>query len=238
MKVALCISGQPRSVEAAFPYIEENIIKVNNPDIFIHSWIDDNIKGKRPVAAGGEVASDMVPNNIDEIILDLYRPKRHIFEPQKEFDEKNYNDRKLQFIRPKNSLSQKYSVLKAFSLCASNEKEYSAVIRMRFDWAIKVPMKVWDYPLENVIVPNDCPHRGGYNDQFAFSTFSNMATYSALYGSIDELYNKYNLPFCDEILLGQFLLINKIPVLPVHVPYKITRYTGDPNIKYTEDYIP
>jgi len=40
-KVALCISGQPRRALETFPFINENIIKPNNADVFIHMHYDD-----------------------------------------------------------------------------------------------------------------------------------------------------------------------------------------------------
>ena len=48
-KVAICISGLPRNVEAGFQNILESIIEPNNnPDIFIHTWVgdDENLKNK------------------------------------------------------------------------------------------------------------------------------------------------------------------------------------------------
>ena len=40
MRVALCLSGQMRSFERTFDSINENLIKPNNADVFIHSWFD------------------------------------------------------------------------------------------------------------------------------------------------------------------------------------------------------
>ena len=38
MKLALCLSGQPRSYEKTFYYIKKNLLEHYNVDIFIHSW--------------------------------------------------------------------------------------------------------------------------------------------------------------------------------------------------------
>lgn len=43
MKTAVIISGQPRNVQENFHNINEFILKPNNPDVFIHSWISENI---------------------------------------------------------------------------------------------------------------------------------------------------------------------------------------------------
>jgi hypothetical protein len=42
-KVALCISGQPRSALETFSLIYENIIVPNNADVFIHMNFDSNM---------------------------------------------------------------------------------------------------------------------------------------------------------------------------------------------------
>ena len=38
MKIALCISGQPRMWEKGFEYHNLNIIKNNDVTVFLHSW--------------------------------------------------------------------------------------------------------------------------------------------------------------------------------------------------------
>ena len=39
MKVALCISGQPRGLETSLEHVIKNVIEPNNiEDIFIHTW--------------------------------------------------------------------------------------------------------------------------------------------------------------------------------------------------------
>ncbi len=246
MKVALCISGQPRSVQLVFPDIYQNIISINNPDVYIHSWIDDNIKGKKPVAAGGHVASDNIPHDIEDIILRLYNPKRYIFEPQIEFDEKNYNDRKLPSIRPKFSISQRFSIMKSIEL--ARQEHYDAIIRMRFDWKIQTPINVSDLPLHMLTTPNDAPHMHyltdgtvlhGTNDQFAIGDSTVMSHYGNMYNCIDTIFSSDNVPFADELMLSYYMermcntAINKIPI-----SYNIIRYNNKDWTEYTgRDYI-
>lgn len=245
MRVALCISGQPRSVARVYPAIYENIIAPNNADVYIHSWIDDNIKGKKPVAAGGHVASDTIPHNIEKIILDLYKPKNYIFEPQIEFDEKNYNERKLQSIRPKFSISQRYSIMKSIGL--TEGVEYDAIIRMRFDWKIHNRIDVQQLPLQMVTTPNDAPHFHmlqtglplfGVNDQFAVGNAYVMRKYGDMYNHIEDIFNADNLPFADELMLSYYLehmlqiQLNKIPI-----GYTIVRRDNNNWTQYSEEFI-
>ena len=237
MKIALCISGQPRSVAATFPFIDRHIIQPNQPDVFIHSWIDDNIKGHIPIAANGLMASDVVPHDIEEVILRLYKPTTAIFEPQRRFDEKDYNERKETYIKPKNSLSQRYSIQKSIEL-ATQHSTYDIIIRMRFDFAIRKTINAANFPLDKITTPNDCPWPGGINDQFAIGNQANMVWYSNLFDAIDDLYHVHNLSFCDEVLLAKHLSLGGIETNPVHIPYTMYRCNGASNERYvTSDYI-
>lgn len=233
MKTALIISGQPRSVEQTFPFIKENIIDINKPDVFIHTWNDRSLIGRQPVSAGGMVASTPIPADILTIIDRLYEPVWFATEMPKEFDELNYNERKYPQIKPRNSLSQRYSVKRSFT-CV--DESYDAVIRMRFDWAIHTPINVKELPLDCVTVPNDCPHMGGINDQFAVSNYTNMKIYTELFDAIPELY-RLGIPFCDEILLGQHLARRRIPINAIGIDYHLQRDNNRLDERHTTDVI-
>ena len=42
MRVAVCLSGQPRNALITYEYIFQNIIQPNNADVFIHMNYDEN----------------------------------------------------------------------------------------------------------------------------------------------------------------------------------------------------
>ena len=44
MKVALCLSGQPRLIPECAPYILENMCKGYDVDIFFHFWFDEKLQ--------------------------------------------------------------------------------------------------------------------------------------------------------------------------------------------------
>jgi len=238
MKTALILSGQPRSVEATFPYIKQHIIDINQPDVFIHTWADDRLYNRSPVSSGGVVASDPIPSNINDIIRELYNPVSMKVEHPIEFDEMNYNSNKYPQIKPKNSLSQRYSVRESFKLLlersAWTDVQYDYVIRMRFDWAIQIDIDVTTLPNDAITVPNDCPHPGGLNDQFAVAPQHLMLHYVQLFDAIPKLFS-YGVPFCDEILLGQHLRSANLTANAMPIPYTIQRSsTGITNILDTD----
>ena len=240
MKTALIISGQPRSVRETFDYIRLNVLEPNTPDVFVHMWDDPNLYGKRPVSAGGVIASNPIQDDIIEVVQQLYMPVAHIVERPITFDERNYNENKFPQIKPQNSLSQRYSILRAFQLLDARVQatgvEYDAVIRMRFDWALKEPVIVEQLPLDCVTVPNDCPHHGGVNDQFAVTNMNYMRKYANLFNEIPALYDS-GVPFCDEILLGQSLARARIPVNMIHIPYHLQRADGAEHLRVVEDVV-
>lgn len=43
MRIALCLSGQPRCFEQGFIFHYHNIIKNNNVDVFCHVWDFDGV---------------------------------------------------------------------------------------------------------------------------------------------------------------------------------------------------
>jgi hypothetical protein len=84
MKIALCLSGQPRFVEEAYPNIFKTIIEPNDPDVFLHAWYDKDMIGTNFVnysVNGWDNNKDKskYQKGTDLKILDLYKPKKYIF---------------------------------------------------------------------------------------------------------------------------------------------------------------
>ncbi len=223
MKVALCLSGQPRNLARGHAYIKGNVLDTCNPDVYIHFWEDRKMVGKQFINAGGHEASDTVPDNMLELIEDLYYPQACVAEPQRQFSEKNYNDRRYPGIKPFNSLSQRYSIQQSMNLCTDSGIAYDAVIRMRFDWAITTPIDLDTLDISHLRYPGDCPHPGGINDQFAIGVPEHMRVYADLYDHIDEYYNDDQIVFCDEILLGYHLRKQEIPHKSMKIGYGLIR---------------
>lgn len=224
MNVALCLSGQPRNVELGFPYIESNVLHTCNPDVFIHTWKPD---ADVVLNAGGHVASESIPENVEEILRDLYRPISLHMEDSQVFDERNYNEHKYPGIQPSFSLSQRYSIKQSNALKSWHEQEhmgqcYDAVIRMRFDWAIKTPINLELFDLSGINVTDDCPHPDSINDQFAVSSSKNMNWYAALYDHIPKYYDA-GVIFCDEILLSHHLREANISAFRHKINYGLIR---------------
>lgn len=225
-RVAVCISGQPRSVEQGFEFINKHVIQPNQADVFIHTWQPTATEAFINPVNGSEVG-DAVGADITNTILDLYKPHGCIFDVQFPFDEKDYNDRAYPGMKAEWMLSMWYSVYMANWLKCNAEDDfgpkYDAVFRMRFDWALKNHLDVQFVDPNVIVVPNDCPHAGGINDQFAVGSSKNMDIYSSVYDHIEEYYREDGQPFCNEILLGHHLQKQGVGVLPISIEYGLIR---------------
>jgi hypothetical protein len=228
-RVAVCISGQPRNVEAGFEFINKHVIQPNQADVFIHTWQPTATEAFINPINGSEVG-DAVGADITNTILDLYKPHGVIFDTQFPFDEKDYNDRAYPGMKASWMLSMWYSVMTANWLKCNAEEEfgpkYDAVFRMRFDWALTRDLTVTDIDPNvkgRILVPRDCAHPTGINDQFAVGSSKNMDVYSSVYDHIEEYYRQDNQPFCNEILLKHHLTKQNIEFRPIGMEYGLIR---------------
>jgi hypothetical protein len=166
MKVALCLSGQPRHAIKAFKFIKKNIIEVNDTDVFLHINFDENNTYIEKSHKDNGVCN--APKNICEQLIKLYNPKKVMVEKQKEFKNPNI---KIDEIRTNNLINMNkkqnwnkkqanehdikcvYSMFYGIYKCnelkemyaLENGFVYDYVIRLRFDVYPNRPLKCSDY---------------------------------------------------------------------------------------------
>ena len=170
MKIALCISGQPRDIDINFPVHQSSIMNGNDVDVFVHTWFDpDNL-------SQNSVIPDRVHRTLDNNALhkayQLYQPKRMVHEKPKwwptagrryEFRDKQYDEGhgwvkdvdggiekgKEYLYNMTNSMW--YSIMMSNLLkeqyAVENGIEYDYVVRCRFDFA---PYGVINFPNLNL----------------------------------------------------------------------------------------
>ncbi len=202
MRVALCLYGLTGAVDFGFglgksidPRIGhyhhlKHIIKPNNADVFFHSWNTE----------------------FEDLLVDLYKPKKHVVEPQIIFDKDSVN---------KNSIpSRWWSNSVVMNLKRQYEKEnnfeYDWVIIYRFDHVFLVDLnfdkfdnnKIYFRHSNGMRAPQGYSHgypgrekcvcinkKGSYGvrlfDAFTFSNSKNMDKFSSVY----EWHQERNEPF-------------------------------------------
>ena len=218
-RIALCLSGQPRGIPTSCKEIINNIINVNdNVDVFLHAWYDPldvgNPYGSAQPLQDNRVGT--VQNDTDKILLETFKPKRSIIEPQRAFPFTE-KFKSAPTARQEVIASIFYTMWKANELKKEYESEndfkYDCVIRTRYDLHYHSPIMIKDYSnilKEKIVVPERY-QRDQDNipwnklkpmvDIFAFSSSENMDTFSSVYPNLEELNKAINPPY-GEVYLG------------------------------------
>lgn len=235
MKIAFCFSGQLRNVYSTYEqWFRPNVIDVNKEhdiDFFGHSWFDKNSVGSVYKAANrvrdAVDANAPVPHNIIQQIYDCYNPVAIKLQRQVEFDEKDYNDRKLPDAVPLNGLSRACSIFKVAELKRQHETDnnfvYDVVVFTRYDFQLKEPFNFSMVKEQAVYHPGYSPH--GFNVCYAMGPSQIMDYYSALYPNIDKVYRS-GVVWCDELLASGFLKLINVPTIDFHILNGINRTGG------------
>jgi len=189
MKIALCLSGQPRGLPLSLKMLKANLVGIENMDIFLHAWHDPLMIGQPYDSAQSHQQGrvGLVHPQTEEMLLGL-NPKDYLFESQKEFPftrlfvsppEANQERMASIFysIYTANMLKKRYELLNGF--------KYDLVIRARYDLWYEKPINVMEYleqAKKHIVtadkfqgIRNDPNFQhGGYTmtDIFAFSTGS------------------------------------------------------------------
>ncbi len=200
MKIALCLSGQPRFVEKTYPFIYNNIIVPNNADVFVHTWFDKDDVGQ-PFRTDQPDWANNPNNKVDpqagEKILNLYKPKSYKFEKQKTFFN-NTLDMEPTFLKYGrtdrtyfvNAMHcMWYSVAQANLLKEiyrlENDIQYDYTIRCRMDAIIPRPIKCEDFEPDILWVSHDRQTPNQIDDWFALSRNEIMNVYSNCFHFMD-----------------------------------------------------
>ena len=89
MKIALCLSGQPRGFPESLKFLVDNVIVPNNiEDIFIHSWFDENCINKTFDSSQPHLDNKVGtwhPNTVE--LFNQLKPKKILLESPRSFDE-------------------------------------------------------------------------------------------------------------------------------------------------------
>lgn len=248
-KYAVLISGQPRNVlecftgiKNAFLGLEDRILKPNSyPDVFIHSWVDPKMEGKRYTANWrkkeivyvqnqilglnknpedyDDRASNPIPKNVDQIILDVYKPKKWLFETPKEFNyDKRADEYRVKYLDANDSLSFFYSMHMANKLKREYELDngfvYDSVMRIRFDNVFYQTFNISEYDNKKLMyVPFDFVHEQGIADRWALSSSKNMDIYTDIYPNLTDFVINDKVSWQNENALGYWIRKkNKIPI--------------------------
>jgi len=156
MKVALCLSGQPRFVKEVAPHIVKNLCEGYDVDVFFHLWFDEDLQTKPyKNGGGGEWENQRIPPTAIDDALKIYGPKLYKVERSKVFKDstmktdycyypngdlvswsKHWKEEKEPNYIPRivnNWMSYHYGLNQVNLL----RKEYEYVNDFKYDWVVK-----------------------------------------------------------------------------------------------------
>ena len=195
MKIALCLSGQPRSFEKGYEYHKRNLLDHYDVDVFIHSWY--------------------YPEEMLDEIEALYKPKDVSYELPLNINQfSKYKVGNPQY--PAYNTGQMfYSVFMSNHICRKYSQtlnvNYDVVIRSRFDFALNVKLP-YELTENNYIYVPGCRQNPSHtiaNDQFAYGRPNVMNLYTQTYNNMDLLYDN-GCPFNGEELMSANLGLYKL----------------------------
>jgi len=131
MKVAICISGQPRNYKKGFIELKKWFLDKYDCDVYIHTWYDTKAifeTGHDYLEHKSYSFSEKDYNNL----LKLYKPKAYEFQKPIVFDETNILGTHCKY-KLNNILSASYSIHTCYNLVKESGIEYDYIIRYRFD---------------------------------------------------------------------------------------------------------
>lgn len=215
MKIAFCLSGQPRDVNKTLDNIIWSWGTHQELDFFVHTWIPEQIGTFRP-----DTPSDTFDDDTLNFILDKLKPKKYKFQEQVIFD-KSYPDSKrwpvgnaYSIPNPSQNIqSFFYSVQKANQLKVQYEQEnnfiYDCVIRTRFDYLFMEQYDISKYDLNYLHIKDDCTHTDyAINDHLALSNSKTMDIYSDMFDYLERCYND-GIEFNTEVIWGYYVQVVK-----------------------------
>jgi len=213
MKIALCLSGQARSVEQTYwSSIKPNILDLGNVDVFIHTWaLDKSQIGKYFLAAGVHHVGEPLEADLIEKTLEVYNPTKSLVEPQQDFLTIPHEPRHMPGFRSELVYSMFYSIYQSNLLKVQHEQEmgivYDWVIRSRFDISTPSgPLLLSTLDNSNLYIPTGgFDTVNGYLDSLAYSNSNNMNKYSDIFNHLDTLLATPDRRLCGEYILRYYL---------------------------------
>lgn len=213
MKIALCLSGQPRDVNKTYPLVKKNIIDANRNigdevDVFIHMNYDET----HPYIEKSHLdkGNCNLPKDIEKFAIYAYQPKKYMIEKPHTFKNPNLkatpkrlqnfhemnkhkklNDKEQEAHIFKQLISAYYSIFKCneYKEVYANDNGfvYDYVIRLRFDAYMLKPLICRDYDPNYIYYEEIGQPDNLISDWFNFGSNSIMNIYCSMFLNIEYI---------------------------------------------------
>jgi hypothetical protein len=244
MKIALCLSGQPRVVDVGFQKLNQSILQHNDVDVFIHTWFDPDNLSTNSIIPGRE-AHQLELKCIDKLI-EYYSPKKIVVEKSKnwkrryDIPDKCFTDAWTWALEVRDGIevakdyicnttnSMFYSMMMANLIkeqySIETGIEYDFIIRNRIDYSPHVVLNFDNMILDNdVLLYQDLNQPNGMiSDWFAMGRTNAMNVFCGVYNHIGQLIRQSNQIdgyWCNELLLKYH--IHNYQIKPQAVDFQV-----------------
>jgi hypothetical protein len=218
MRVAICISGQPRNLVQNWEHLHHSLIRPNNADVFIHTWVSpDNPKAVHyPIwhenKTGEILSSDAQPEHLDLWIKNHIQPKGLWIEPPVESFPHLKDDYKKYCVNghiPYPVWSMYASIFKANELRRMYENKhgfkYDYVIRTRFDVSMRIRLDVSHLDPSILYTGDSFDSWLGISDHVVVSGSDIMNIHADTYLYLDHLVEDLEVEIQGENLMGAYV---------------------------------
>jgi hypothetical protein len=229
MKIAMTISGQPRRLESGFYELNKHFLSKYDIDVYMHSWKDEYYYKYHYGQLMHKYKADM---SAYDKALELYQPKKHLFEKGIRFDSYGIED----VGRFDSHFGMTLSIKRAWDLLESSGIQYDYIIRARFDLLFSHYTPINHPYLTDItqLDPNkihsfkhsfDRDGIWNINDQFGIGGYNAMKVYHNFFPNLINYYfrnSEYKIKMNDsdsshlyiETSLLQYLHDNNIETTP------------------------
>lgn len=220
LKVALCLSGQPRFYNSSsFLSMKREIIDKYNTDVFIHTWISKNKDFEYPCAPWSSLNRIKIEGNIESDLIELYNPKYIQSEEPRIFRE-FLNETNEHDYLSNNMPSMFYSIkmVDDFRKKYGNQK-YDFVVRARTDTLLKSCIDFNILEKDTIYIPDNCGNHLFFNDNFSICG-GEIA--DNVYNIFDTLKLHYDY-FSPETIWSEHLRSNNFKIEKIKIDQNFTR---------------
>ncbi len=248
MRIAICISGQPRGLPTSVSFFKDNLLTPNgNPDVFIHTWYDKTLINTPFDSAQPERTNKLGTwfADVDEFYKKEINPVNLLVESPRSFDEFLHLQNRESAIQTRLA-SMFYSSYQANKLKTNYEEKhgfkYDVVVKTRIDIRYHGPIlisNIIDSNLNtNIYVSKLYQHMrthdsypttdgGSYSslsDTFAIGSSDNIDKFCSVFEHFEDLH-KLIWPYVyGEAYLGCVVRgVHQIPISEKDIPYEIYR---------------
>ena len=232
MKIAICISGQPRAYSTGFEYLEKNLLSEHDCEVFFHSW-ENNVYTEREVR-------------------DLYAPAMYRWDPSlfksneiEDLRKKYTNTPNIKRHPPQFTIEAFYSMFSSMWLMSeweiTHSKKFDWVVRTRFDFALNGKLPFEQLERGKIYIPN-CrmvPERDFGNDQFAFGDPIVMKQHMSAFLYLDHYYAGGYQMIGEEMMKANLraygLTGDKLVYVNMNHPFPPGEHNGTPHSLIRDD---